>query len=163
VGRKGSRDGSDGGEQRFDPLNSWPDNVSLDKARRLVWPIKQKYGRKLSWADLIVLGGNAAIERAAQAGGMTVSVPFKPGRVDATQAQTDPNSFAHLEPIADGFRNYYGPKAEVSAAEALVDLIFGSNSELRAVAEVYAADDARQKFVNDFVASWTKVMNADRF
>ncbi|GAA3265493.1 hypothetical protein GCM10020258_33300 [Sphingomonas yabuuchiae] len=177
---------------------------------------------------------------------MTVSVPFKPGRVDATQAQTDPISFAHLEPVADGFRNYYGPKAEVSAPEALVDkadsldltvpemtvlvggmralaansggskngvlttrpgtlsndffvnllsmdtvwtksatpglyegkdratgaarwtatpvdLIFGSNSELRAVAEVYAADDAKEKFVNDFVASWTKVMDADRF
>ena len=197
-------------------------------------------------ADLIVLGGNAAIEQAAAQGGHKVSLPFTPGRVDAAQAQTDVASFAFLEPKADGFRNYYTSTAEVGPAEALVDkadslnltvpemtaligglrvldansggskngvltarpgtltndffvnlltmdtvwskspnpgiyegkdrttgavkwtatpvdLIFGSNSELRAVAEVYASDDAKQQFVDEFASAWTKVMNADRF
>ena len=195
----------------------------------------------------MVLGGNVGIEQAAKAAGQTVNVPFTPGRVDATQAQTDVESFNYLQPKADGFRNYYAANADQGPTEALidkadmldltvpemtvlvggmralganaggsnagvftsrpgtltndffvnllsmdtvwsksastpglyegkdratgaakwtatpVDLVFGSNSELRAVAEVYASDDARTQFVNDFVAAWTKVMNADRF
>ena len=203
-------------------------------------------GKKISLADIIVLGGSAAIEVAARKRGHTVSVPFLPGRTDATQQQTDVDSFSHLEPLADGFRNYLKANYTVPAEELLidkaqlltltapemtvlvgglrvlgvnheasqhgvftehpealstdffislldmntewratkdenlfegfdrrtgkrswtatrVDLIFGSNSELRALAEVYAADDAHEKFVQDFVAAWTKVMNADRF
>ncbi|WP_322964537.1 catalase/peroxidase HPI [Sphingomonas fuzhouensis] len=245
------RGGANGARLRLDPQQNWAvnDPAELKTVLAKLTAIQKDFargGRRVSLADLIVLGGNAAVERAAQAGGMTVSIPFKPGRVDATQAQTDPLSFARLEPAADGFRNYYGPKAEFSAPAALVDkadsldltvpemtvlvggmralgansggskngvlttrpgtlsndffvnllsmdtvwtksatpglyegkdratgaprwtatpvdLIFGSNSELRAVAEVYAADDAKAKFVNDFVAAWTKVMNADRF
>ncbi|MFV0921742.1 catalase/peroxidase HPI [Sphingomonas parapaucimobilis] len=245
------RGGANGARLRLDPQQGWAvnDPAELKTVLAKLTAIQKDFarsGRQVSMADLIVLGGNAAIEQAARAGGMTVTVPFKPGRVDATQAQTDPKSFAHLEPVADGFRNYYGPKAEVGAPEALVDkadsldltvpemtvlvggmralaansagskngvlttrpgtlgndffvnllsmdtvwtksatpglyegkdratgaarwtatpvdLIFGSNSELRAVAEVYAADDAKEKFVNDFIAAWTKVMDADRF
>ena len=207
----------------------------------------QKGGKKVSLADLIVLGGNAAIEKAANAGGYAVQVPFKPGRADVSQAQTDVKSFAVLESKADGFRNYYDNDSKLSPAEALVekanllnltvpemtvlvgglraldanyghsangvltskpgtlsndffvnlltmdtkwnkapgteslyegrdrasgdlkwkatpvDLVFGSNSELRAVAEVYAANDSRDKFVKDFVAAWNKVMTLDRF
>jgi catalase-peroxidase len=203
--------------------------------------------KKVSMADLIVLAGNAAIEQAAKNAGMTVNVPFTPGRMDATQAQTDINSMAVLEPMADGFRNYTKTKYTVSTEELLVDkaqlltltapemtvliggmrsldanfdhskhgmlsgkkdaltndffvnlldmntqwkatdaskeifegrdrktnqlkytatradLIFGSHSELRALAEVYASDDAKEKFVKDFVAAWTKVMELDRF
>jgi catalase-peroxidase len=203
-------------------------------------------GKRVSMADLIVLGGNTAVEQAAERAGQRASVPFTPGRVDAVQAQTDVASFAFLEPKADGFRNYYSAKADFGPAAALVDkadslgltvaemtvlvggmrslganagnarhgvftarpgtlsndffvnllsmdtawsksasapgiyegknrasgalkwtatpvdLVFGSNSELRAVSEVYASDDARQKFVDDFVRAWTKVMNADR-
>ena len=203
--------------------------------------------KKVSMADLIVLAGNAAIEQAAKNAGMTVNVPFTPGRMDATQAQTDINSMGVLEPMADGFRNYTKTKYTVSTEELLVDkaqlltltapemtalvggmrvlntnfdysnhgvftknpetltndffingmdlgtkwsatsdkqetfegrnrktgevkwtgtrvdLIFGSNSELRALAEVYACEDAKEKFVNDFVSAWSKVMNLDRF
>ena len=203
--------------------------------------------KKVSFADVIVLGGAAAIEDAARKAGQTIQVPFTPGRTDANQAQTEVASFAVLEPTADGFRNYYGKGNTLSPAEALVDranlltltvpemsvlvagmrslgantagvkhgvftdragtlsndffvnlldmstkwskaaeneglyegrdrtsgqlkwtatpvdLIFGSNSELRAVAEVYAADDAREKFAQDFVKAWTKVMSLDRF
>ncbi|MET0383023.1 MAG: peroxidase family protein, partial [Burkholderiaceae bacterium] len=100
------RIGDGRGQQRFAPLNSWPDNVSLDKARRLIWPVKQKYGAKISWADLIVLAGGAAIEQAAKAAGHDVEVAFRPGRTDASQEQTDVASFEVLEPLADGFRNY---------------------------------------------------------
>lgn len=245
------RGGANGARLRLDPQQGWAvnDPAELKTVLAKLTAIQKDFargGRQVSLADLIVLGGNAAVEQAARAGGMTVSVPFTPGRVDATQAQTDVASFAHLEPVADGFRNYYAPKAEVSAPEALVDkadsldltvpemtvlvggmramgansggskngvlttrpgtlsndvfvnllsmdtvwtksatpglyegkdratgaarwtatpvdLIFGSNSELRAVAEAYAADDAKEKFVTDFVAAWTKVMNADRF
>ena len=198
-------------------------------------------------ADLIVLGGCAAIEEAAKKAGYTIKVPFIPGRTDAAQEQTDVRSFAALEPKADGFRNYCKEKYPVSEEELLVDkaqlltltapemtvliggmrvlntnyggakdgvftdrpetltndffvnlldmgtvwkpvseagdafegrdratgelkwtakrtdLIFGSNSELRAIAEVYASDDAKEKFVQDFIAAWNKVMNADRF
>jgi catalase-peroxidase len=201
----------------------------------------------VSLADLIVLGGAAAIEKAAKDAGYALEVPFTPGRGDATQEQTDVESFAVLEPKADGFRNYYGKGNLLSPTESLVDradlltltvpemtvlvggmraldansggakhgvltdrpgtlsndffvnlldmstkwqksaeteglyegrdrgtdelrwtatsvdLIFGSQSELRAVAEVYAADDGREKFVQDFVEAWTKVMNLDRF
>jgi catalase-peroxidase len=203
--------------------------------------------KKVSLADLIVLGGGAAIEAAAKQAGINVTVPFAPGRMDSSQEQTDVDSFAVLEPQADGFRNYakkglegYGAellidKAQLlnltapemtaligglraldanyggtkhgvftkkpgvlsndyfvnlldmstawkrSAADAnvlegrdrktgelkwtgtVVDLVFGSNSQLRALAEVYAQSDAQQKFVHDFVAAWNKVMNADRF
>jgi catalase-peroxidase len=203
--------------------------------------------KRISLADLIVLGGCAAVEEAARKAGHQVTVPFTPGRTDATQEQTEIESFAWLEPPADGFRNYFEPKHETTAEEMLVDkaqlltltvpemavllggmrvldtnydgskhgvftvrpetltndffrnlldfgttwkatsdkqdlfegrdrrtgfvkwtgtradLIFGSNSELRAVAEVYACEDAQEKFVNDFVAAWNKVMNLDRF
>ena len=206
----------------------------------------QSGGKKISLADLIVLGGSAAVEAAAKKAGQNVTVPFSPGRTDATQAQTDVDSFAPLEPLADGFRNYVRKGLEGSAAERLldkanlltltapemtvlvgglrvlnantgrashgvfttrpetlsndffvnlldmgtvwsksttegvlegrdrvtgsakgtgtvVDLVFGSNSVLRALAEVYASSDAQPKFVRDFVAAWTKVMNLDRF
>jgi catalase-peroxidase len=207
----------------------------------------QKGGKKVSIADLIVLGGCAGIEKAAKNAGHNVIVPFSPGRMDASQEQTDVKSFAVLEPVADGFRNYLKTKYSVSAEELLldkaqlltltapemtvliggmrvlntnyektkygvftkgpetltndffvnvldmstiwkptakdkdifegcdrktgklkwtgtrVDLIFGSNSQLRAIAEVYACKDSQEKFVNDFIAAWNKVMNADRF
>jgi catalase-peroxidase len=203
-------------------------------------------GVKISLADLIVLAGGAAIEQAATKAGQSITVPFTPGRADATQAQTDVASFAELEPSADGFRNWFGPGNRLSPAEMLVDranmlgltvpemtvlvgglraldanaggskagvftsrpgtlsndffvnllgmetkwskgasdgiyegrdratdalkwtatpvdLIFGSHSELRAVAEVYAASDGGERFTQDFVRAWTKVMNLDRF
>jgi catalase-peroxidase len=207
----------------------------------------QSGGKKISLADVIVLGGCAGVEQAAKNAGRDVIVPFAPGRTDATQEQTDAASFAVLEPVADGFRNFLKTKYTVSAEELLVDraqlltltapemtvlvggmrvlnanfgqskhgvltrqpetltndffvnlldmstmwksttedkdvfegrdratgglkwiatrvdLIFGSNSQLRALAEVYACADSRNKFVNDFVAAWNKVMNADRF
>ena len=204
-------------------------------------------GKKVSLADLIVLGGCAAIEKAAKAAGQDVKVPFTPGRMDASQDQTDVDSFAPLEPVADGFRNYLRGEQLMAPEEALVDraqlltltapemtvlvgglrvlganagqskhgvftkkpetltndffvnlldmgtqwqpaagsdgvyegrdrktnavkwtgtrvdLIFGSHSQLRALAEVYACADSKEKFVKDFVAAWTTVMNADRF
>lgn len=207
----------------------------------------QSGGKKVSLADLIVLGGCAAIELAAKNAGRDVAVPFAPGRMDASQEQTDVESFGLLEPAADGFRNYQKARYTVSAEELLidraqlltltapemtvlvgglrvlnvnyggsqngvftkrvetltndffvnlldmgtawkatsedgdvfegydratgrkkwtgarVDLVFGSNSQLRALAEVYACNDSQEKFVNDFVAAWNKVMNADRF
>ncbi|NNE99885.1 MAG: catalase-peroxidase, partial [Pyrinomonadaceae bacterium] len=207
----------------------------------------QSGGKKISLADIIVLGGSAAIEKAAKKAGQEIVVPFVPGRNDASQAQTDVASFALLKPTADGFRNYFGDGNRRSPAEMLVDkasllnltapemtllvggmralnantggsdhgvftdrpgvlsndffvnlldmstkwsksstsggvyvghdrksgklrwkatpvdMVFGSNAELRALAEVYAADDAKQKFVKDFVNAWTKVMNLDRF
>ena len=209
--------------------------------------IQKEFGKKVSLADLIVLGGCAAVEKAAKDAGVDVKVPFTPGRMDASQEQTDVDSFAPLEPRADGFRNYISGKklqfmppeeALVDRAQLLtltapemtvlvgglrvlganaggskhgvftkqpgtltndffvnlldmstqwqpagddvyegrdrktnavkwtgtrVDLIFGSHSQLRAFAEVYACADSKEKFVKDFVAAWTKVMNADRF
>jgi len=208
---------------------------------------KATSGKKVSLADLIVLGGTAAVEQAAKNAGVTVHVDFAPGRTDATQDQTDVHSFSFLEPTADGFRNYFAAGQTRSPAELLVDrasmltltvpemtvlvgglraldantghsangvftdhpgtltndffvnlldmgtkwsksatteglyeghdrktdklrwtatpvdLIFGSNSELRAVAEVYASSDGKERFVKDFAKAWTKVMNLDRF
>jgi len=249
------RGGANGARIRLAPQKDWAANdpAALAKTLQRLEAIQNDFngslsgGKQVSLADVIVLGGNAAIERAAEQAGHNVDVPFTPGRTDATQEQTDVNSFAVLEPKADGFRNYFGPGNYRSPAELLVDranlltlnvpemtvlvggmrsldanagqsangvftsrpgtlsndffvnlldmstawsksstaegvyegrdrgtgelkwtaspvdLIFGSNSELRAVAEVYAADDAQEKFVNDFVSAWTKVMTLDRY
>ncbi|MGA8872503.1 MAG: catalase/peroxidase HPI [Candidatus Acidiferrales bacterium] len=255
------RGGANGARIRLAPQKDWDVNqpAQLAKVLRTLEAIQQKFngsasngkkgkkGKKVSLADLIVLGGCAAIEKAAKAGGHDLKVPFTPGRTDASQAQTDVESFEYLEPVADGFRNYLKAKFSVSAEELLidkaqlltltapemtvlvgglrvlgantgksshgvftkrpgsltndffvnvldmntqwqpsagsdgvyegrdratskgkwtgtrVDLLFGSNSELRAVAEVYASWDSKEKFAKDFVAAWTKVMNLDRF
>jgi len=248
------RGGANGARIRLEPQRSWEANdpKALAQALEALESVQkafnraQKGGKKVSLADVIVLGGAAAIEQAAKKAGHDVQVPFTPGRTDASQAQTDVSSFAVLEPSADGFRNYFGKDNRLSPAEMLVeranlltltvpemtvlvggmralganaggathgvftdrpgtlsndffvnlldmstkwakssqsegvyegvdrqtgklewtatpvDLVFGSHSELRAVAEVYAADDAGEKFVRDFVAAWTKVMNLDR-
>lgn len=247
------RGGANGARLRLDPQKSWAVNnpaeitkvlASLEKVQK-DFNSAQKGGKKVSLADLIVLGGAAAVEKAAKDAGQTVDVPFTPGRTDASQQQTDVASFDALQPSADGFRNYFGENNRLSPAEMLVeranmltltvpemtvlvggmralnantgqaahgvfterpgqlsndffvnlldmktkwskaaqdglyegqdrasgklkwtatpvDLIFGSNSELRAVAEVYAANDAKDKFAQDFVKAWTKVMNLDR-
>src|SRR3984885_4235394 len=247
------RGGANGARVRLEPQNGWevnnPDQLAV--VLTTLDGIKDSFnasaggGKKISLADLIVLGGNAAVEKAAADAGVTVTVPFTPGRTDASDAQTDVESFVNLEPRADGFRNYLGKGLRLPAEYLLidkanlltlsapqmtvlvgglrvlganydgsklgvftdtpgaltndffanlldydttwtppsqdgstfegrvngavkwtgsrVDLIFVSNSALRAVAEVYAADDAKEKFVSDFVAAWTKVMNADRF
>ena len=249
------RGGANGARIRLAPQKDWEVNNpdELAKVLKRLEGIQKDFnraqsgGKKVSLADLIVLGGAAAIEQAAKKAGHDVQVPFTPGRTDASQAQTDVNSFAVLEPTADGFRNYFGNGNRRSPAEMLVDranlltltvpemtvlvggmralnanagqaehgvftdrpgtlsndffvnlldmstkwtkssksegvyegrdratgklkwtatpvdLIFGSNSELRAVAEVYAANDAQEKFVRDFVDAWTKVMTLDRF
>ncbi|MCJ7557550.1 MAG: catalase/peroxidase HPI [Gammaproteobacteria bacterium] len=249
------RGGANGARIRLAPQKDWVVNNpdQLAKVLKGMEGIQQDFNRahagakKVSLADLIVLGGAAAIEQAARNAGQEVQVPFTPGRTDASQEQTDVMSFAVLEPAADGFRNYYGRNGRLSPAEMLVDranlltltvpemtvlvggmralnansgqsargvftdrpgtlsndffvnlldmstkwtksseaegvyegrdrstgklkwtatpvdLVFGSNSELRAVAEVYAADDAKEKFVGDFVDAWTKVMTLDRF
>ncbi|MDE2277680.1 MAG: catalase-peroxidase, partial [Burkholderiales bacterium] len=233
----------------------WPVNQPAELARVLATleMVQRDFngaatgGRKISLADLIVLGGCAAVEAAARQAGIDVVVPFAPGRTDASQAQTDAHAFAVLEPSADGFRNYLRPGLEGRAAELLVDkaqlltlsapemtvlvgglrvlganvgqaahgvftqrpgtltndffvnlldmrtqwqkstaadgvlegrdratgtlkwtattvdLVFGSNAQLRAIAEVYACGDAQPAFVHDFVAAWTKVMNLDRY
>jgi catalase-peroxidase len=237
------RGGANGARLALAPQKDWAVNKGVSKAVAKL----QGIAGKLSLADVIVLAGSVGVEQAAKAAGVAVDVPFAPGRVDATQAQTDVESFAVLEPIADGFRNY--KKGKIGAAtEALLvdkaqlltltapeltalvgglrvlganfdgskhgvftdkvgalttdffvnlldmgtawkaadaeaevfegrdrssgklkytgtraDLIFGSNSVLRAYAEVYASVDGKQKFVQDFVAAWAKVMNADRF
>lgn len=248
------RGGANGGRLRLDPQRNWAvnDPAELAKVLRRYEAIQKDFnrsatgGKKISLADLIVLGGNAAVEQAAKQGGVEAQVPFTPGRMDASQAQTDVASFSVLEPKADGFRNYYSKDSRLSPAEMLVDranmltltvpemtvligglraldansggskagvftdrpgtlgndffvnllsmdtkwsksakaeglyeghdrttgklrwtatpvdLVFGSNSELRAVSEVYAADDAKQKFVTDFVKAWTKVMDLGR-
>ena len=249
------RGGANGARIRLSPQAEWDVNVTSGVSRQLetLEAIQQEFngsqtgGKMVSLADLIVLGGCAAVEQAAKQAGHDVQVPFAPGRTDATQEKTDTESFAVLEPTADAFRNYlqegHEPAAEhllvdkafmltlsapemtallggmrvlnanagesehgiftdrpetltndffvnlldistvwnaTSDSEGLfegrdresgalrwtgsrVDLIFGSNSELRAVAEVYASDDAEQKFVHDFVTAWDKVMNLDRF
>ena len=249
------RGGANGARIRLTPQKEWEVNqpaqlkkvlAKLEKIRK-AFNSAQSDGKKVSLADLVVLGGCAAIEQAARNAGYKGTVPFKPGRMDATQKQTDAASFAVLEPLADGFRNYLKGKYSVSAEALLVDkaqlltltapemtvlvggmrvlnanygqsphgvftqrpetltndffvnlldmgtvwkpakaddgvfegrdrqtgelkwtgtrvdLVFGSNSQLRAIAEVYACKDAGEKFVNDFVAVWNKVMNADRF
>jgi len=248
------RGGANGARLRLAPQKDWAVNDPQETAKVIaaLEKIQQEWnggaggGKRVSLADLIVLGGAAAIEKAAKDAGHTVKVPFMPGRGDATQAETDVASFAVLEPTADGFRNYYGPGSRLSPAESLVDradlltltvpettvlvggmralgantggskhgvltarpgtltndffvnlldmstkwqkasteglyegvdrktgkpkwtatpvdLLFGSHSELRAVAEVYAANDGREKFVQDFVKAWAKVMELDRF
>ncbi|WP_185448935.1 catalase/peroxidase HPI [Kribbella qitaiheensis] len=246
------RGGANGARIRLEPQRDWevnePDNLRL--VLRVLEGIQESFnsagGKKISLADLIVLGGVAGVEKAAKNAGFDVQVPFTPGRTDATQEQTDADSFAAMEPTSDGFRNYRGkgnrlpseyllvdranllnlsaPELTVligglrvlganhqqsslgvltSAQESLtndfftnlldmgttwssvsedsetfegrdasgevkwtgtrVDLVFGSNSELRALAEVYASDDAKEKFVHDFVAAFDKVMNLDRY
>ncbi|HXN69188.1 MAG TPA: catalase/peroxidase HPI, partial [Bradyrhizobium sp.] len=243
------RGGANGARIRLSPQKDWDVNNPPELAKVLsrLEAIQKEFGKKVSLADLIVLGGSAAIEKAAKDAGLTVTVPFTPGRMDASQQQTDAASFAPLEPRAEGFRNYIsGNRQFMMPEEALVDraqlltltapemtvlvgglrvlganagnlrhgvftkkperltndffvnlldmstewqpagsngeyegrdrktkavkwtgtrvdLIFGSHSQLRAIAEVYACADAKEKFVKDFVAAWTKVMNADRF
>ena len=246
------RGGANGARIRLAPQKDWAANQPAELAKVLAaletiaaeFNAAQTGGKKISLADLIVLGGSAAVEAAAKKAGVDVTVPFAPGRTDASQAQTDVESFAVLEPAADGFRNYVrkgleGAQAEllldkaqlltlsapemtvlvgglralgvsqgqhgvftqrpgtlsndffvqllsmgtqwqksategvlegrdrksgaVKATGTVVDLVFGSNSQLRALAEVYAASDAQATFVRDFVAAWTKVMNLDRF
>jgi catalase-peroxidase len=247
------RGGANGARIRLEPQKTWEVNSPAQLARVLgvLEGIQAEFngassGKQVSIADLIVLAGSAAVEKAARDAGYDIEVPFTPGRTDATQEQTDAESFEPLEPTADGFRNYlkgrhrvpaeyllvdranlltltapemtvlvgglrvlgananglpegvltaapetltndffvnllelgntWKPTSEESTAYTAtngtgevkwtgtrVDLLFGSNSELRAVAEVYASDDARDKFVTDFVAAWVKVMNLDRF
>jgi len=243
------RGGANGARIRLSPQKDWEVNNPPELAKVLakLEAIQKEFGKKVSLADLIVLGGGAAIEKAAKDAGVTVTVPFTPGRTDASQQQTDAASFAPLEPRADGFRNYVSGKPQfMKPEEALidraqlltltapqltvlvgglrvlganagnakhgvftgkpgtltndffvnlldmstewqsagsngeyeghdrktkavkwtgtrVDLIFGSHSQLRALAEVYASADSKEKFVGDFVAAWTKVMDADRF
>jgi catalase-peroxidase len=239
------RGGANGARIRLAPQNQWQGNepLRLNKVLSVLEPIAQEYG--ISVADVIVLAGNLGVEQSAKAAGFDVSVPFSPGRGDATDAMTDVDSFAVLEPCYDGYRNWLKKEYAVSAEELLldrtqlmgltahemtvlvggmrvigtnyggtkhgvltdregalttdffvnltdmnytwkpidrhlyeiqdretgqvkwtatrVDLVFGSNSILRAYTEVYAQDDNREKFVHDFVAAWAKVMNADRF
>jgi catalase-peroxidase len=249
------RGGANGARIRLAPQKDWEVNqpAELAKILQVLAKIQQEFnaaqtgGKKVSLADLIVLGGCAAVEAAAKKGGHDVKVPFSPGRMDASQDQTDVESFAVLEPIADGFRNYLRKGHEPYAAELLLDranlltltapemtvligglrslganfghtelgvltkrsetltndffvnlldmstkwqrsaanagilegrdrttgalkwsgtvtdLVFGSNSQLRALAEVYASSDAQELFVKEFVAAWNKVMNLDRY
>ncbi|HVP50781.1 MAG TPA: catalase/peroxidase HPI [Terriglobales bacterium] len=252
------RGGANGARIRLAPQKDWEVNqpALLAKALKKLEAIQKEFNssqsngskrKKISLADLIVLAGCAAVEKAAKAAGHDVKVPFTPGRTDASQEQTDVESFTYLEPVADGFRNYEKAKFSVSAEELLidkaqlltltapemtvligglralnanfgqskhgvftkrpetltndffvnlldmstewqpsngsggvyegrdratgklkwsatrVDLVFGSNSQLRAIAEVYACNDAKEAFVKDFVAAWNKVMNLDRF
>jgi catalase-peroxidase len=252
------RGGANGARIRLAPQKDWAVNqpAELAKVLQKLETIQKEFntsapgGKKVSLADLIVLGGCAAIEKAAKGANHDVKVPFRPGRMDASQEQTDVDSFAPLEPKADGFRNYINGKQRLPAEELLVDkaqllkltapemtvlvgglrvlgantgkstygvftkrpetltndffvnlldmgtqwqpsnasngsgevyegrdrktnelkwtgtrvdLIFGSHSQLRALAEVYACADSKEKFVKDFVAAWTKVMNLDRF
>jgi len=248
------RGGANGARIRLAPAKDWAANQPAQLAQVLAkleaiqqeFNAAQKGGKKISLADLIVLAGGAAVEAAAKQAGQDVTVPFAPGRMDASQAQTDVESYQVLEPVADGFRNYARAGLEGVAAELLldkaqlltlsapemtvlvgglralganvgnaphgvftsrpgvlsndffvnlldmrtqwsksatvgvlegrdrktgsvkwtgtvVDLVFGSNAQLRAIAEVYATDDAKGKFVQDFVAAWVKVMNLDRF
>jgi len=249
------RGGANGARIRLAPQKDWEVNSPHQLANvlytleiiQVAFNSSQPGDKRVSLADLIVLAGNAGIEKAAKNAGQTITVPFVPGRADASQEQTDVESFAILEPAADGFRNYYKPLHTASAEEMLVDkaqlmtltapemtvliggmrvldtnydqsktgvfthrpemltndfflnlldigttwnavsaaqnlfegrdrktgelrwtgsradLIFGSNAELRALAEVYASEDAQEKFVKDFVKAWTKVMNLDRF
>ena len=251
------RGGANGGRIRLAPQNAWESNDPAELATVLKTltgvqaafnKANAKAGKNVSIADLVVLGGSAAVEAAAKQAGFTITVPFVQGRTDASAEMTDVHSFNHLKPSADGFRNYVDPDAsDAEAAEALieradlltlsapemtvllggmramaathggsthgvltdspgqlnnaffvnlldnnltwsksattpgvyegrlygtdtvkwtgtaVDLVFGSNSQLRALAEVYASDDAKEKFVKDFVSVWSRVMSLDRF
>jgi catalase-peroxidase len=252
------RGGANGARIRLAPQRDWEVNQSpgLAKALETLEKIQKDFnssqsngnrGKKVSLADLIVLGGCAAVEEAAKRAGHEVKIPFLPGRTDASQEQTDVHSFAVMEPVADGFRNYLRSAQQLSAEELLldraqlltltapemtvligglralnanfgqakhgvftsrpetltndffinlldmntkwqasptsegvfegrdratdklrwtgtrVDLVFGSNSQLRAIAEVYACDDSKEAFVKDFAAAWNKVMNLDRY
>ena len=243
------RGGANGARIRLEPQKSWDVNKPTGKVVAALEAIQKEFnsgGKKVSLADLIVLAGCAAVEAAAKKAGHDVKVPFSPGRTDATQEQTDVHSFAPLEPVVDGFRNYVKNGAKTPVEELLVDkaqllgltapemtvlfgglralnvnagqskhgvftnrpetltndffvnlldmrtkwqasstegvfdgrdratgeikwtgtrvdLVFGSNSQLRAIAEVYACDDSKEAFVKDFVAAWNKVMNADRY
>ncbi len=243
------RGGANGGRIRLEPQRSWEVNnpTELNKVLNVLEGIQKEFKGTISMADLIVLAGNAGVEEAARNAGRNVEVPFTQGRGDASQEQTDLESFSHLKPLGDGFRNYMRADLNVAAEDLLVDranllilsipemtalvgglrvlganydgskhgvftdnigsltndfftnlldfsitwkattsedkefigrdrktgamkfsatradLIFGSNTELRAVCEVYGADDGEDRFVNDFVAAWAKVMNADRF
>jgi len=243
------RGGANGARIRLAPQKDWDVNqpAQLKTVLQKLEAIQKEFGKKVSLADLIVLGGSAAVEKAAKDAGVDVKVPFTPGRMDASQEQTDVESFAPLEPRADGFRNYISGKRQYMAPEEAlvdraqlltltgpemtvlvgglrvlganagqskhgvftkksetltndffvslldmstewrpagsdgvyegrdsktkavkwtgtrVDLIFGSHSQLRALAEVYGCADSKEKFVKDFVAAWTKVMNLDRF
>ena len=249
------RGGANGARIRLEPQNGWQvnDPDALASVLRTLEGVQQAFnsaqtgGKRVSLADVIVLGGCAAVERAAKTAGVEIEVPFTPGRTDASQEQTDVQSFEWMEPSSDGFRNFIGKSAQMPAEYLLVDranlltlsapemtvlvgglrvldanhkrsqlgvftdtpgsltndffvnvldmgtewapmseesdkfegrdtatgtvrwtgsrvdLVFGSNSELRAISEVYAADDAREKFVRDFVRAWDKVMSLDRF
>jgi catalase-peroxidase len=249
------RGGANGGRVRLQPQSGWEVNNPEELAQvvRTLEGIQESFNSaqtgnaRVSFADLVVLGGCVAVEQAAKNAGHDVTVPFTPGRTDASEEQTDVESFSALEPTADGFRNYLGKgnplpaefllvdkanlltlsapemtvlvgglrvlganhkqsplgvftetsesltndffvnlldmgtkwepasaddgtyvgkdraTGEVKWTGSRVDLVFGSNSQLRAVAEVYAADDVRQKFVQDFISAWDKVMNLDRF
>jgi catalase-peroxidase len=249
------RGGANGARIRLAPQKDWEANQPAELAKVLQkleaiqkeFNTSQSGGKKISLADLIVLGGDAAVEAAAKKAGHDVKIPFKPGRTDASQEQTDVHSFAPLEPVADGFRNYLRSGQPLPAEELLldraqlltltapemtaligglralnvnagqskhgvftkrpetltndffvnlldmntkwqksatservlegrdratgelkwtgtvVDLVFGSNSQLRAIAEVYACDDSNEAFVKDFAAAWNKVMNLDRY
>jgi catalase-peroxidase len=210
------RGGANGARICLAPQKYWEANnpVQLSKVIDALSGVRDAFNaaagdKQVSMADMIVLGGCAAVEAAAKAAGHDVTVPFTPGRTDATAEMTDVESFAVLEPQADGFRNYFrGAKANVTAEEVLVDkaqlltltapemtaimggmramganwdgskdrstgetkwvgtrvdLILGSNTELRALAEVYGCGDGEARFVSDFVAAWDKVMNLDRF
>lgn len=241
------RGGANGSRIRLAPQKDWEVNQGTDIVIKKLEEIQKEFNKKVSIADLIVLGGCAAVEKAVKDAGFSKKVPFSAGRTDATQEQTHIESFSHLEPIADGFRNYSKAKYTLSTEELLidkaqllsltipemivlvggmrvlganyantnlgvftsnvgvlsndffvnlldmktawypttpeedsfvgkdrqsgsmkysasrVDLLFGSNSQLRAVAEVYAQEDSKEKFVQDFINAWTKVMNLDRF
>ena len=243
------RGGANGARIRLEPQNKWEVNRPklLKEELEILEKIQKGFGKKVSLADVIVLAGSAALEKAAADAGSKITVPFNPGRMDATAEQTDAHSFEVLEPVADGFRNYLKKVYRLTAEELLldkaqllklsapemtvllggmrvletnadgskhgvltdkpgtltpdffknllnmstkwsavddkeqvfegkdrktdkliwtatrVDLVFGSNAQLRAIGEVYAAEDGKEKFLKDFVAAWVKVMNADRF
>jgi catalase-peroxidase len=243
------RGGANGARIRLAPQKDWEVNKPVAKVIEKLEAIQKEFnatGKKVSLADLIVLGGDGAVEAAAKKAGVDVKIPFAPGRTDATQEQTDVHSFAPLEPLADGFRNYVKNGSKIPAEELLLDkahllrltapemtvlvgglrmlgantggskhgvftnkvetlsndffvnlldmntewkpastegvyeghdrktgavkwtgtradLVFGSNSQLRAVAEVYASNDAKESFAKDFAAAWGKVMNLDRY
>jgi catalase-peroxidase len=187
------RGGANGARIRLAPQKDWEVNQPQQLARVLAAldSVQKSFGKNISLADLMVLGGSAAIEKAARDAGHAIEVPFTSGRVDATQDQTDVDSFKWLKPEADGFRNYARAKFTVPVEEMLVDKaqqlklsapemtvlvgrlrVLGANYQgsklgvftlLRAISEVYAQDEARDKFVKDFVKAWVKVMDADRF